>query len=204
MKTLLAWIAVTLLALSFPGSPAYAQWTPVTSPTPNEAIAIPSGAGPQVGGSAVVKYGWNTTYTAKLTVTGLVSDSDITFGSCTLYEDGTFNCYENEHGTGRNYGGTYTLIGKKKNKVQFTFGQSSVQEYKSVLTDWVEALAAEDGATLSNISFDFTTFKIPKATIPTTATQTGSVTLTIKGKVSATLDGVYTTKKFSYTSKISY
>ena len=204
MKTLLAWIAVTLLALSFPSSPAYAQWTPVTSPTLHEAISIPSGGSAQDDSSTVVKYRWNTTYTAKLTISGLVSASDVTYGNCALFDNGIFACYEDEHGRDRNYTGTYTVVGSAGNRIQFTFDSDGVQEYKSMLTDWAEELAGEEGMPIGNISYKFTSFRIPQITISKKTNLPGSVTLTIRGKVSATLDGDFTTKSFSYTSKITF
>jgi len=121
-----------------------------------------------------------------------------------LYDDGTFTCYEDEHGRDRNYTGTYAFVGRTGNKVQLTFDQNGVQEYKRMLTDWVEDLAAEDGAAVSDISFDFTSFKIPQATISKRTNLPGGVTLTIRGKVSADLDGVFTRKNFSYTSRITF
>jgi hypothetical protein len=152
------------------------------------------------------KYEWNTTYSAKISIPGVISASDTTFGNCTLYDDGTFNCYEDEHGRDRNYTGTYTTIGSTKSsiKYQFSFDSNGLQEYKNMLTDWAEDLANDEGAEISNISFNFTSVKTSRITISKKTNLPGKVTITIKGKVSANLNGVYTTKNFSYTSKITF
>jgi hypothetical protein len=151
-------------------------------------------------------YEWNTTYSSKLTISGLIRASDTTFGNCTLYDDGTFNCYEDEHGRDRNYTGTYTSIGSTKSsiKYQFSFDSSGLQEYKNMLADWAEDLANDEGAEISNISFNFTSVKTSRITISKKTNLPAKVTITIKGKVSANLNGVYTTKNFSYTSKITF
>ena len=223
MKTIFALTIIALLTLSFPNSSAYAQWTSVALPNPKlspNAFHFPSpNKSSAVGGSlfsdagtfidtnaADVKYEWNTTYSSKLTISGLISDSDTTYGDCTLFDDGTFNCYEDEHGRDRNYTGTYTEIKSTKSsiKYEFSFDSNGLQEYENMLTDWAEDLANDEGAEISNISFNFTSVKISKMTISRKTNLPGKVTVTIKGKVSANLNGVYATKKFSYTSKIVF
>jgi len=208
MKTILALTIIALLTLSLPNPSVYAQWTSVALPNPKLSLnAVQSDVGTFIDTDAAdVTYEWNTTYSSKLTISGLVRASDTTFGDCTLFDDGTFNCYEDEHGTDRNYTGTYTLVGSSKStiKYQSSFDSNGLQEYKNMLTDWAEDLASDEGAEISDISFNFTSVKISKMTISRKTNLPGKVTVTIKGKVSANLNGVYATKKFSYTSKIVF
>ncbi len=223
MKTIFALLAVILLTLSFPNSPVYAQWTTGALPNPklfpNAVHFTSSNEGWVVGGSlfldagtfidtnaADVKYEWNTTYSSKLTISGLISESDTTYGDCTLFDDGTFNCYEDEHGRDRNYTGTYIEIRSTKSSIKYqsSFDSNGLQEFKNMLTDWAKDLANDEGAEISNISFNFTSVKTSQMTISKKTNLPGKVTITIKGKVSAKLDGVYTTKNFSYTSKITF
>ncbi len=155
----------------------------------------------QIDGAAATNYEWNTIYTNRFAVSGLVSDSDMTDGHCTLYDDGTFNCYADEHGIDRNYTGTYGQAGYR---VQFTFNSDGLQEFKDMLTHWVEQLAYEDEADISNISFNFTSVTISRMTISKRTGIPGNVTVTIRGKVSAILDGRSITKSFSYSSKVTF
>ena len=136
-----------------------------------------------------------------MTVSGLVSDSDTTGGECTLYDNGKFNCSADEHGIDRDYTGTYTQAG---NKIQCTFDSNGLQEFKDMLTSWVKELAYGEGANISNISFNFTSVRISQMTISKKTGIPGNVTVTITGKVSAILDGRFTTKNFSYNSKVTF
>ncbi len=151
------------------------------------------------------EYEWNTTYKSTLTVFGLVSDaSDRTYGYCRLYDDGTFNCYEDDHGIDRNYTGTYAIVGINRNKIKFVLDSHGLQEYVSMLTSWAEELADEEGVSIGGISFDLRKVNISIVTISKKSGVPSKAVLTVKGKVSAYLDGKNTRRNFSSTSRIKF
>ena len=208
-------LVFSFIILFVPISTVYAQWgsisPPASDPSPNpvhlisnENGAVASVPRDPMDGTAVTKYKWNTIYSSKFTVKGLISETDTTYGDCTLYDNGTFNCYEDEHGIDRNYTGTYAYIGTTGYKFQFTFDAEGLQEYRDMLTGWAEDMADQEGAEISNISFSFTSVKTSKVTISKKTGIPGNAKVTIKGKVSAILEGMYATKNFSFSSNITF
>jgi hypothetical protein len=207
-------LVFSLIIVFLPVSTVYAQWTAVTPPAPdlsiddvqlisNEGEGIASPYGDPILGAAM-KYEWDTIYSSKFTVPGLVSKSDTTSGDCTLYDDGTFNCYENEHGIGRNYTGDYVYIGNTGYKIQFILDPLGLLEYTDMFRAWVLDMADEKGADISNISFNFTSVMTSQVTISKRTGIPGKARVTIKGKISADLDGKPTTKNFSFSSNITF
>ncbi len=206
-------LVFSFIILFLPVSTVYAQWKAVSPPDPElslnavqlvsgeEAGTAPAHGGPIVGAGV---YKWNTIYSSKVTVSGLASESDKTYGDCTLYDNGTFNCYEDDHGIDRNYTGTYVHIGTTGYKIQFILDSNGLQEYRDMLTGWAEDLAYEEGVQISNLSFSFTTVMTSQVKISKKSGIPGKAKVTIKGKVSADLDGKYTTKSFSFSSKITF
>ncbi len=203
----------SFIILFLPASTVYAQWTAVSPPDPElslnavqlisgEGAGIASAHGGQIVGAGAYKF--NTIYSSKFAVSRLVSGSDTTYGDCTLYDNGTFNCFEDEHGKDRNYTGTYAYIGKTGYKFQLTFDANAVHEYRDMLTGWAENMADQEGAEISNISFSFTSVKTSRVTISKKSGIPGKATVTIKGKISAILDGKYITKNFSFSSRITF
>ncbi len=156
------------------------------------------------GSGAAMKHRWNAVYSSKFTVSGLVSESDTTTGDCTFYDDGTFNCYEDEHGTDRNYTGTYVYSGTKGNKIKCFLDSNGLEEYKDMLTRWVEDMASEEGVVISNISLRFTSVKTPTLKISKETGIPGKAKVTLKGTISAYLAGTYVTKKFTLTSQVTF
>lgn len=152
-----------------------------------------------VDGAAGTKYEWDTIYNNNVTVSGLGSDSDLAIGDCTLYDDATFICHDDKNGW--DYTGTYVQTGYR---IKFTFDSDGLQEFKDMLTNWAEEVAYGEGADISAVSIDFTSVKISQMTISKKTGIPGNVTVTIRGKVSAILNGKFTKKNFSYSSKVAF
>jgi hypothetical protein len=207
-------LAFSLIILFLPVCTVCAPWT--ATGLPDQALAMntvqvfsdesegaaPAYQGPGVG--AVMKHKWNTNYSSQFKVSGLVSESDTTQGDCTFYDDGTFNCYEDEHGIDRNYTGTYVYSGSTGYKIQCFLDGDGLQEYTDMLTRWAEEMASEEGVVISNILLRFTSVKTPTLKISKKTGIPGKAKVTLKGTISAYLDGTYVTKKFTLTSKITF
>jgi len=207
-------LAFSFIILFLPVSTVCAPWTAAELPpqdlsvntvqvlsSEDEGVASAYGA-PGAGGA--MKYRWKAVYSSKFTVSGLVSESDATYGDCTFYDDGTFNCYEDEHGTDRNYTGTYVYSGTKGNKINCFLDSNGLEEYKDMLTRWVEDMAGEEGIVISNISLRFTSVKTPTLKISKETGLLGKAKVTLKGTISAYLAGRYVTKKFTLTSQVTF
>ena len=97
-----------LITLFLPVSTVCAQWTAAGVSVQDDPMTVgevfPGEMGDAAsaygapGAGAAMKHRWNAVYSSKFKVSGLVSETDTTAGDCTLYDDGTFNCYEDEHG----------------------------------------------------------------------------------------------------------
>ncbi len=165
----------------------------------NQDEGVASGPESPVDDASNVRYEWNTIYSNNVTVSGLGSSSDTASGDCTLYDDATFICHDDTNGW--DFAGTYIQTG---NKIKFTFDSDSLQEFADMLTNWAEEVAYGEGADISDISIDFTSVKITQMTISKKTGIPGNVTVTIKGKVSAILEGKFIKKNFSYSSKVRF
>ena len=207
-------LAFSLIILFLPVSTVCAPWTAAelsaqdlsvntvqVLAVEDQGVASAYGA---PGSGAAMKHRWNAVYSSKFTVSGLVSESDATTGDCTFYDDGTFNCYEDEHGTDRNYSGTYVYSGTKGNKIKCFLDTHGLEEYKDMLTQWVEDMAGEEGVAISNIVLRFTSVKTPTLKISKETGIPGKAKVTLKGTISAYLAGTYVTKKFTLTSQVTF
>lgn len=149
------------------------------------------------------KYQWNATMSINVTVSGIGSDSDVTSGNLTLYNDGTFNLEDSENGW--NYTGTYVYTpGKQKDTVKFTLDQAGITTLKNMLTEWALEDAAAHGDTLSNIDVQFNPPTNLKTTIPKSSNIPSNLTVSIRGRVSAILSGKQMNKTFSYKCGIAF
>ena len=147
-------------------------------------------------------YMWDLEFDSKAKITKVGGDSSTTYGSCTLYDDNTFDIYEDDYGTSRHYTGTYKII--KGKTIIFTLDQQGLNEIESMLTDWVQGVADDEGAEISDIAVDIRQLKITKAKINKKINMPKKITITIKGTVSAILEGSYETRKFQHTGKLIF
>ncbi len=207
-------LAFSLIILFLTVSTVCAQWTAAgvsvqddsmtaVEVVPGEMEGATSAYGAPGAGGAM-KHRWNAVYSSKFTVSGLVSETDTTTGDCTLYDDGTFNCYEDEHGIDRNYTGTYVYSGATGSKIQCFLDADGLQEYTDMLTRWAEEMANEEGVVISDIVLRFTSVKTPALKISKKTGIPGIAKVTLKGTISAYLNGTFVTKKFSFTSQITF
>jgi hypothetical protein len=214
-KAVVRWmVSLIILFLFLPVSTVCPQWAAAGVSVqddsmaagdmfPGEMVDAASAYGAP-GSGAAVKHRWNAVYSSKFTVSGLVSETDTTTGDCTLYDDGTFNCYEDEHGIDRNYTGTYAYSGATAGKIQCFLDADGLQEYSNMLTRWAEELAGKEGVVISNIALRFTSVKTPTLKISKKTGIPGNAKVTLKGTISATVNGAYITKKFSFASQITF
>jgi hypothetical protein len=153
--------------------------------------------------TTAAKYSWNTTMSTKASISGIGSTSGVSYGNLTLYDDGTFNLYD---ATGDyTYTGTYVYTtGKQKDTVRFTLDQNGVNELKTMLTVLAEDYAAGEGVEVSNINFQFNPPTNLKITISKKTNLPSSLKVSIRGKVSAILEGKYKNKSFSYSCIIAF
>jgi hypothetical protein len=147
-------------------------------------------------------YQWNLVLVSKAKISHVGKDYSITDGTCTLYDDNTFDLYEDDYGTDRHYTGSYQIINGKT--IIFSLDQQGLNEIETMLTDWVEGVAEEEGVQISNISFVIKQLKISKAKINKKTNMPKKMTVTIKGTVSAFVDGSYETSNFQHKGKLTF
>jgi hypothetical protein len=146
---------------------------------------------------------WPLSFSSKLNIKGWANDSDLTYGTCDIYPDGTFLLYEDDDGTPRSYTGTYNFTPNGKS-ILLTLDSNGLSEMQAMLTDWVTEMAAGKGVTVQNISFDFTKVSISKGNIQKKTNAPSKVTIKISGTVNAWFDGVNKIMSFTYQSSIEY
>ena len=208
-------LVLILSILFLPISTVCAQRRVIRIPGPDlafDAVQFVSGEGGDaastygspVPGAAAVKHKWNTTYSSRFTVSGLASETDATNGNCTLYDNGTFNYHEDEHGMDRNYTGTYVDSGTTGNKIQCILDSNGLQEYTNMLRRWTRDMAREKGVVSRNISLSFTSVRTSKVIISKTTGIPGKAKVALKGTINAYFDGTYTTRKFVFATQITF
>ena len=146
---------------------------------------------------------WPLSFSSKLNIKGWANNSDLTYGTCDIYPDGTFLLYEDDDGTPRSYTGTYNFTPNGKS-ILLTLNSNGLSEMQAMLTDRVTEIAAGKGVTVQNISFDFTKVSISKGNIQKKTNAPSKVTIKISGTVNAWFDGVNKTMSFTYQSSIEY
>jgi hypothetical protein len=147
-------------------------------------------------------YQWNMVLVSKGTISRVGTDYSVTDGTCTLYDDNTFDLYEDDYGTDRHYTGTYQIINGKT--IIFEIDQPTLNDIETMLTNWVEGVAEEEGVQISNISFVIKQLKISKAKINKKTNMPKKMTVTIKGAVSALVEGIYETRNFKHKGKYTF
>jgi hypothetical protein len=145
---------------------------------------------------------WSVTFQSKFKVRGEFSDSDRTAGYCALYQDGTFVVSEDDAGTVRLYSGTYSLINGKK--IEFQLSTQGIDELKDMLADWIVEVASGEGISVTEINFIFSKTNLSKVNIRKKDNMPKKAKISIKGTVSGKVDGVPTTKKYNYKSKMTF
>ncbi len=134
---------------------------------------------------------------AKLSVGGLGNDTSVILATNTLSDAGTFDLQDGQY----DYTGTYALVKQGKQMV-FALDANGLSTIESMLRNWIQSLAAEDGVSLDDLSLD-----VQRVTKCDAAVQDGvpnKATITVSGKVNAAVNGKFKTKSFTYKCVLSY
>jgi len=134
---------------------------------------------------------------AKLSVGGLGNDISVILATNTLSDAGTFDLLDGQY----DYTGTYALVKHGKQMV-FALDANGLSTIESMLRNWIQSLAAEDGVSLDDLSLS-----VQRVTISNAAMQDGvpnKAKITVSGKVNAVVNGTFKTKSFTYNCVLSY
>jgi hypothetical protein len=133
--------------------------------------------------------------TSTLSISGLAHDSWTGNGTVTFSGDGTFDLFDGTY----DYTGTYTVV-KKGKQMTFALDDNGLSAVESDLMDNIQNMADNAGVSLSDLSLTIQSDTVSKAAVkngmPT------KTTLTVRGKVSAYVDGKFKTKSFTYKSVV--
>jgi hypothetical protein len=146
---------------------------------------------------------WDTWSVAKLKVSGVGSRSAENPSTTTLNQVGTFTLHEVDSTGTYDYTGNWDLIkdGKKMSIALDTPGQT---ELMLAWENWLIEVGNEYGISVENIEFSVEKLTISQPSIPKKTLIPKKITLKAKGRVSAFVDGEYLTKRFSYSSKVTF
>jgi hypothetical protein len=143
---------------------------------------------------------WDVSYTATFRVSRLGADADITLGTCTFNTNGALEAHEDDYGTDRKYSGTFNL----DNRGRRIIAHLSPDDFKDMLTDWLVSMGEEEGVSITSASFNVTSFIVSPSVISPKTKIPGKVRITMRGKVSGTVDGEYKTTNFSYQCLVTF
>jgi hypothetical protein len=101
------------------------------------------------------------------------------------------------------YTGNWQLI-KKGKKMLISFDQGGRDELIRLLEDWMMEVASGYGVPISDINISLAKLTISQPSIPKKTNIPKTTTIKATGLVSAYLDGMFITRKFSYDSKVSF
>ncbi|HQB33331.1 MAG TPA: hypothetical protein PLY11_01135 [Syntrophorhabdus sp.] len=146
---------------------------------------------------------WSMYHSAKLKVSRIGTTTSQNNSTVTLNGDGTFTMVENDPPDTYTYTGNWQLI-KKGKKVLISFDQGGRDELIRLLEDWMTEVASGYGVPISDINISLAKLTISQPSIPKKTNIPKTTTIKATGLVSAYLDGMFITRKFSYDSKVSF
>ncbi len=148
---------------------------------------------------------WNTISTSRLVVSRLFSETTKTHGNLKLNDDGMFVLQEGVGEVSIGYTGTYTHSAAQTNdRIQLFFDASGLHEMREMLTNSIKRHAEKQGASMTDIGLQFEPPRNMRITIGKKISMPKSLTVTFRGKVHATLNGVPVTHRFCYTNRIAF
>jgi hypothetical protein len=145
---------------------------------------------------------WNTYNVSKMKISRIGSRTANNDTTTTL-TDAAFTMHEIDSTGTYNYTGNWVLI-KDGKKIQFSLDAPGQSVLVSMWENWLVEVAKEYGASIVDISFSVTSLTISQPGIPKRTNIPKKATIKAKGLVSATVDGEPMTRKFSYSSKVSF
>lgn len=146
---------------------------------------------------------WETYNVSKLKISGVGSRTAENNTTTILTDDMTFTMHEVDSTGTYDYTGNWGLIkdGKKMHIGLDTNGRSKLI---TMWEKWLMEIAQEYGVSIGNISLSVESLTISEPGLPKKTNIPKKATIKAKGLVSATVDGEPLTKKFSYTSKVTF
>lgn len=146
---------------------------------------------------------WITNNVSKLKITRIGSDASDDHSTTTLNNDTTFTMHENTSTGTYDYTGNWELI-KNGKKILFALDGNGRTELIRMLGDWMEEMAEENEVFVSDISISITNLTLSQPSIPKKTNIPKKITIKAKGLVIAILESKPVTRKFSYTSQVSF
>lgn len=146
---------------------------------------------------------WLTSSKAKLSFSGVGSFSDENPSISVLDSNYTFTLTEDNETGIYYYTGTFELIDGKN--LSFRLDQDGEEELIRTWKDWAEEIAYRKGAsTITGIIFTYDTLTISQPSISKKTLIPKKTKINAKGWASATIDGKYMLKRFSYKSTVTF
>ncbi len=142
---------------------------------------------------------WLAKYNPSLKISGYFSDRSVSDGDVSFYNTLDLMAYENDNGTIRIYWGAFLIEDGKK-----IISTMNINDFLEAITDWIEEVASGQGYTVTDISYDISSFKVSPCKIKQRNMSLGKVKITIKGNVNARVNGIYQTKRLSYKSIVTF
>jgi hypothetical protein len=142
---------------------------------------------------------WSATYHPTFKVSGYFKEKTTTFGDVSFYPTQQVLAWENDNGIFRTYQGTFVLQDGKK-----IVPTMELDDFLATITHWIQEKAGEAGYTVTGISYSITSFRVTPSKINSRRMSLGKVKVTIRGTVSAWVNGVYQTKRLSYKSVVTF
>jgi len=147
---------------------------------------------------------WGTSTRSTLTISGVGSVGDTTYGTCVFNTNKTFLLKETENGKTRQYKGTYLLNNSRSKFDSIKLNNSGISSMKKMLIDWVKEFARDGGVSISSVSISISSVSITKSSVNKVTGRPNKTRVLIKGKVSANVDGSRQTAAFKYTNYTSF
>ncbi|MEM4406871.1 MAG: CARDB domain-containing protein [Candidatus Methanomethylicaceae archaeon] len=142
---------------------------------------------------------WPTRYNSSLKISGLPEFYAVTYGYISFYDTLDFLVYENAEPTDRFYWGTFYI--EKGKRIIATMEVDQILQF---ITDWISSVADEAGYWVENVTYEISYFNISPCKINNKKISLGDVKMTMKGTVSAEVNGIYEIRSFLYNTIIKF
>lgn len=147
--------------------------------------AVPVRPCPAMSADDLTGASWNVSYSSRLRLPGNGGDRDTTSGSVKFESVGTFDAFEDDHGTDRNFPGTWRLSSSGK-RLKWKLDSAGKAEVKDSVHDWLFDVASEGGVPVSRLVVRLPRITAHPAKLPASAgsfqaklSATGHATATI-------------------------
>ncbi|MEC4749146.1 hypothetical protein, partial [Methylomicrobium sp. Wu6] len=145
---------------------------------------------------------WSTNSKTKMTVSRLGSRSGANDSTMLFNDDGTFTLTEVESPQTYVYTGHWKLINGKK--LFLDLDDAGQSEFMRMWTNQLKEMATEKGISIDGINFSDIRFTLSQPKIPKNKLVPGKVTITAKGRVSASANGQDIMRRFTYKNRVTF